>query len=87
MDEVAQPLVGIWVGVTGPHRHVECALPDEGAGVGRHVRQVVHHHKHLHHRPMGVEQSHLHRPFVWHVVPLFAQVNVALRESNCGVSN
>ncbi len=36
-------------------RHVERALAQEGAALRRHVRQVVHHHEHLHHRLVRVE--------------------------------
>lgn len=79
MNEVTQPLVSIGIRVTGPDWHIESALADKGAGVGRHVRQVIHHHKHLHHSAMWVEEGHLDSAFVGNMVALLSQVYVALK--------
>lgn len=35
--EVTQPLVSIGIRITGPYWHIESALTNKGAGVGRHV--------------------------------------------------
>ena len=57
MDEVAQ-VDGRLLGVGGAASdwHVQRALTQERLAVGRHVTQIVHHHKHLDHSLVGVEQ-------------------------------
>lgn len=80
MYEVTQPLVSIGIRITGPYWHIESALTNKGAGVGRHVGQVIHHHKHLHHSAVRVEESHLDSAFVGNMVALLSQVYMALKQ-------
>ena len=79
MNEISKPLLSVGVRVSLVCGHVEGALAEEGLGVGRHVRQVVHHHEHLHHRPQRVEQRQLDRAAVWDTVALLPEVDMALR--------
>ena len=60
--------------------HVEGALAEEGLGVGGHVRQVVHHHKHLDHRPQGVEKSQLNCAPIRYSVTLLTKIDMALKK-------
>ena len=48
-------------------------------GVGRHVRQIVHHHEHLHHCPQGVEQCQLDGAPLRYSVTLLAKIDMALK--------
>ena len=59
--------------------HVESPLAEEGLGVGRHVRQIVHHHEHLDHRPQGVEQRQLNCASLRYSVTLLAKIDMALK--------
>lgn len=74
VDKVAQPLGAplfeVAVGALGGH--VQCALPDEGLRIGRHVGEVVHNDEHLHHGAEWIKQGHLDRARLWHHVPFFA---------------
>ena len=78
MDKVSEPLLArvfclAQLTVVG---HVERPLAEKSLRVGRHVREVVHHHKHLDHRAKGVEQGHLDSTLLGHPVTLLAQVDV-----------
>ena len=79
MNEISKPLLSVGVRVSLVCGHVEGALAEEGLGVGRHVREVVHHHEHLHHRPQRVEQRQLDRAAVRDTVALLPEVDMALR--------
>ena len=59
--------------------HVEGALAEEGLGVGRHVRQVVHHHEHLHHGAQRVEEGELKGAFLRHSVAFLSKVDMTLK--------
>ena len=79
MNEISEPLLSVGVRVSLVCGHVEGALAEEGLGVGRHVREVVHDHEHLHHRPQRVEQRQLDRAAVRDTVALLPEVDMALR--------
>jgi len=64
MDQVSQPLLGILaVGLREVRGHVERPLSQEGLGIWRHVRQVVHHHEHLDYGAERIEQGDLRSMF------------------------
>lgn len=56
MDQVAEPATGLSVRLGAVRGHVERSLSYESLAAGRHVRQVVADNKHLHHRPVWIEQ-------------------------------
>jgi len=86
VDEVSEPLPRIRVAVALFAWHVQCALPQECLGRGRHVGKIVHDHKHLDHSAQGVEESQLNGSFLWHSVSLLAKVDMAqVGRSNSGV--
>ena len=80
MNEVSKPLLRVWVGGCLVVGHVEGALAEEGLGVGGHVRQVVHHHEHLDHRPQGVEEGQLNCAPIWYSVTLLTKIDMALKK-------
>ena len=79
MDEVAQPLPRVRVAVALLAWHVERSLAQEGLRGWRHVRKVVHHHKHLHHSAQGVEEGELQSALFRHPVSFLAKVDMTLK--------
>lgn len=73
---------GAWVGfgcVLACHGgYAERTLAQEGLGVGGHVCHVIHHHKHLDHSAVRVEQGDLNGASAGHVVAAPPQVYVPL---------
>ena len=50
--------------------------------VGWHVRQVVHHHEHLDHRPQRVEQRQLDGATLGDSIPFFSKIDMTLHIEN-----
>ena len=78
MNEVSEPLLRVRVRVCLVMGHVESSLSEEGLRVGRHVRQVVHHHEHLDHRPQRVEQRQLDGATLGDSIPFLSKIDMTL---------
>ena len=79
VDEVAQPLPRVRVPVALLAGHVERSLAQERLRGGRHVREVVHHHEHLHHGAQRVEEGELKGALLRHSVALLSKVDMTLK--------
>lgn len=79
MYEISQPLgTPFKVFIFAIGGHIQCALPNEGLGIGWHISEIVHDHEHLHHGSQWVEQCYLYRPGFRHIVSLLSQIDVTL---------
>lgn len=80
MYEVSQPLLSaLQIVIFAIGRHVKGALANEGLRVGWHVGEIVHYHKHFDNCAQRIEQRHLHRATLRHIVPFLSQIYVTLK--------